>query len=168
MTHLFGASVTLRPVTNDDVPRLAAILSEPDVAQWWPRYDAERLRNELIESPEITALVIEVDGEVVGCAQYHEEPARDYRHATIDVFLDPLWHGKGLGTDAVRTLSRHLIYDKGHHRIAIDPAADNVKAIRAYQRVGFKPVGIMREYERSASGEWKDGLLMDLLKKDLH
>jgi aminoglycoside 6'-N-acetyltransferase len=45
---------------------------------------------------------------------------------------------------------------------------DNEKAIRTYKRVGFQPVGVMREYERNAEGEWQDGLLMDLLKQDLH
>jgi aminoglycoside 6'-N-acetyltransferase len=167
MSYLYGTAVTLRPVTDGDVRRLFEILAEPEVARWWPRYDEDRVRRELVESSDIVAFAVEAEGEVVGCAQYHEEPARDYRYATIDVFLDPAWHGKGLGTDAVRTLARHLVYDKGHHRLAIDPSADNEKAIRAYQRVGFKPVGVMRQYERNADGEWKDGLLMDLVKKDL-
>jgi len=167
MTLLYGTTVTLRPVTEADVERLTAILAQTEVAQWWPGYDEARVRRELVESAYITAFTIGVGGELVGCAQYHEEPARNYRYATIDVFLDPAWHGKGLGTDAVRTLARHLCYDKGHHRLAIDPAADNVKAIRAYQRVGFRPVGVMRQYERNAAGEWQDGLLMDLLKRDL-
>lgn len=167
MTLLYGTTVTLRPVTPDDVPRLAEILAEPEVAQWWPGYDEARARAELVDSAEIVAFAIEVAGEMIGSAQYHEEPARNYRYATIDVFLDPRWHGKGLGTDTIRTLARHLVYDKGHHRLAIDPPADNIKAIRAYQRVGFKPVGVMRSYARNSEGEWKDGMLMDLLKKDL-
>lgn len=169
MTLLYGTTVMLRPVTEADVPRLVEILAEPEVARWWPRYDEARVRRELAEGQQdIVAFAIEVTDEVVGCIQYHEEPSRDYRYATMDVFLDPAWHGKGLGTDAVRTLARHLVYDKGHHRLAIDPSADNEKAIRTYQRVGFQPVGIMRQYERSGEGEWKDGLLMDLLKRDLH
>lgn len=167
MTLLYGTTVALRPVTVDDVSRLTEILREPEVARWWPRYDEHRVRSELVDSSDIVAFGIEVAGELVGCAQYHEEPAPEYRYATIDLFLDPRWHGKGLGTDAIRTLARHLIFDKGHHRLAIDPATDNVKAIRAFQRVGFKPVGVMRQYQRTADGGWKDGLLMDLLKKDL-
>ncbi len=84
------------------------------------------------------------------------------------MFLHPAWHGRGLGADAVRTLARHLIHDRGHHRLAIDPAVDNVKAIRTYERVGFRQVGVMRAYERGADGSWHDGLLMDLLADDLH
>jgi ribosomal protein S18 acetylase RimI-like enzyme len=42
-------------------------------------------------------------------------------------------------------------------------AAVNAAAIRAYEKVGFRTVGVMREYWRSPDGSWRDGLLMDLL-----
>jgi aminoglycoside 6'-N-acetyltransferase len=49
----------------------------------------------------------------------------------------------------------------------IDPAADNLAAIRCYTKVGFRPVGVMRQYERSADGSWHDGLLMELLAGEI-
>ena len=52
---------------------------------------------------------------------------------------------------------------KNLHRITIDPAAANTAAIRAYEKVGFRPVGVMRSYERGPDGTWHDGLLMELL-----
>ena len=167
-TVLHGTQVTLRPVTQDDVEPLADILAEPEVARWWPRYDDPgRVRRDLLEAADTVVFAIEIDGDLVGSIQYVEEPAPDYRHASIDVFLHPAWHGKGLGTDAVRTLARHLVHDRGHHRLAIDPAADNEKAIRTYERVGFKRVGVMREYERNVNGSWQDCLLMDLIEREL-
>ncbi len=91
-----------------------------------------------------------------------------YRHANIDLYLDPSVHGRGLGQDAVRTLARYLLDVLGHHRLVIDPAADNEPAIRCYTAVGFRPVGVMRAYERDPEGTgWHDGLLMDLLRGDL-
>ena len=75
--------------------------------------------------------------------------------------------GAGLGAEAVRTLARHLIADRGHHRLTIDPAAANDRAIRAYERVGFRAVGLTRRYERGPDGAWRDGLLMDLLAEEL-
>ena len=57
---------------------------------------------------------------------------------------------------------------RGHHRLTIDPAAHNARAIKAYSRVGFKPVGVMRQYERGLDGAWHDGLLMDLLAEDFN
>lgn len=89
-----------------------------------------------------------------------------YRHASVDVFLATSHHGRGLGTEAIRLLARHLFEDRGHHRLTIDPAADNAAAIRAYEKAGFRPVGIMRGYERGPDGAWHDGLLMDLLREE--
>jgi aminoglycoside 6'-N-acetyltransferase len=61
-----------------------------------------------------------------------------------------------------------LIDERGHHRITIDPAASNPAAIRAYEKAGFEPVGVMRRYERDADGKgWHDGLLMELVVPDL-
>jgi aminoglycoside 6'-N-acetyltransferase len=90
-----------------------------------------------------------------------------YRYAGIDLFLASDRHGQGLGSDAVRTLARFLFDERGHHRLSIDPAAQNERAIRAYEAVGFRRVGIMREYERGPDGNWRDGLLMDLLAGEL-
>ena len=56
---------------------------------------------------------------------------------------------------------------RGHHRITIDPAAANSRAIRCYTGVGFRPVGVMRQYERGGDGRFHDGLLMDLLRGEL-
>jgi aminoglycoside 6'-N-acetyltransferase len=161
-TVLRGEMVTLRPATTDDVPRLAAIIESPDVARWWgsPFTVADLGGEDVI-------FAIEVDGRVAGLIQYLEENEPDYRHAAIDIFLAPEHQGRGLGPDAVRTLARHLFEQRGHHRITIDPADDNARAIASYRRVGFRPVGVMRRYERGRDGSWHNGLLMDLLREEL-
>ena len=120
-----------------------------------------------LEQPDVETFVIEHETKIVGAIQWQAETEPDYLHASIDIYIDPAVHGRGIGSDAVRTLARHLIVDRGHHRLVIDPAADNVAAIRCYTKVGFKPVGIMRSYERSLDGAWHDGLLMDLLADEL-
>jgi GNAT superfamily N-acetyltransferase len=66
----------------------------------------------------------------------------------VDIFLHPDWYGRGLGADAIGALARYLFQQRGHHRLTIDPAAHNQRTIRCYQRVGFRPVGIMRCHER--------------------
>jgi aminoglycoside 6'-N-acetyltransferase len=111
--------------------------------------------------------VIELEGDVVGAIQYDENDTPMYKSAGIDLFVTTPRHGQGIGTDAVRTLARYLIGERGHHRITIDPAADNAAAIRCYEKVGFRPVGVLRSYERGPDGSWHDGLLMDLLAAEL-
>ncbi|MEH0829468.1 MULTISPECIES: GNAT family N-acetyltransferase [unclassified Micromonospora] len=165
---LRGRSVTLRPVTDADVPALAAIRATPEVRRWW-RGGADlaaAVRAELADD-DLTAYAVEHDGRVVGLVQYYAEPDPDYRHAALDIYLDPAVHGTGLGGDAIRALTRHLVEAYGHHRFTIDPAAGNTAAIRAYAKVGFRPVGIMRRYERGEDGTWHDALLMELLADEL-
>lgn len=90
-----------------------------------------------------------------------------YRHAGVDIFLGHKYQGRGVGPEAIGLLARFLFERRGHHRITIDPAAANQRAIRCYRKVGFHPVGIMRQYERGNDGRFHDGLLMDLLRDDL-
>ncbi|MEV4497181.1 GNAT family N-acetyltransferase [Micromonospora arborensis] len=165
---LRGRAVTLRPATAADVPVLAQIRADPEVHRWWRGGDdlTEAVRADLGDD-DLHVYAIEHDGRVVGAIQWYAEPDPDYRHASLDIFLDPAVRGAGLGGDAIRTLARHLIDEYGHHRFTIDPAAANSAAIRAYAKVGFRPVGVLRRYERGADGRWHDGLLMDLLADDL-
>lgn len=168
-TTLHGASVTLRPATAADIPALTAIRSTPEVFARW-RGDPDAMAASIAEDfaePDTEHFVIEYEGRVAGAIQWSAEEEPDYRHAGIDIYLDPACHGRGLGTDAVRTLASHLITGHGHHRLVIDPAADNAAAIRCYTKAGFRPVGVMRDYERGPDGTWHDSLMMDLLARDL-
>lgn len=169
MTHsvLQGDRVTLRPLAEADLPRLLEVLQQPGVREWWPEYDMARLRADAFETPDVTSLAIEFSGEFVGLIMYTEQPDPYYKSAGIDITLDVEHLGQGLGSDAMRTLARHLFDERGHHRLTIDPAVANERAIGAYRKVGFKPVGIMREYERGAGGTWHDNLFMDMLSGEL-
>ena len=149
-----------------DKPVLRAILAEDDVARWWSPRGADIAVEGLYEDGEIV-YAIEVGGAVVGAIEYGEENEPDYRHASIDIFLNAAHQGLGLGGDAIRAMAMYLFGTLGHHRITIDPAAANERAVRAYRRIGFRPVGLMRAYERGADGAWHDGLLLDLLAGEL-
>jgi aminoglycoside 6'-N-acetyltransferase len=163
---LRGDRVVLRPLTAADRPRLREIRAEPEVARWWALGGTVEAAGEPDDDADVE-LAVELDGQLVGQVQYGEEAEPDYRHASIDIFLATAVHGQGVGSDAVRTLARYLFDERGHHRLTIDPAASNGRAIAAYARVGFKSVGVMRQYERGPDGTWHDGLLMDLLRDEL-
>jgi aminoglycoside 6'-N-acetyltransferase len=163
---LRGERVTLRPVREEDAGAILALLIEPSVARWWHHWDAARVRRDLLEQDEEHVLVIEVGGEVAGMLLVYEEPD-EYRHAALDVTLATAHQARGLGPEALRLAIAHLRDERGHHRFTIDPAAHNENAIRAYAKLGFKPVGILRQYELGADGRWHDGLLMDLLADEL-
>jgi aminoglycoside 6'-N-acetyltransferase len=164
---LAGGEVVLRPLRHDDRARLVEILAEPEVARWWGTADAETGADDLFDTSDHVPFAIELDGEVIGSIQFWEEDDPDYRHAGIDLFIGTEHHGRGHGPDALRTLARYLLERRGHHRLTIDPAVENTRAIRAYERVGFRRVGVMRSYERGRDGSWHDNLLLDLLTGEL-
>jgi aminoglycoside 6'-N-acetyltransferase len=166
--RLQGKAITLRPLTRPDFPALLQVLHDPTVARWWGEYDLARVEAEYgDDDDETVALAIEAGGEFAGMIQFSEETDPEYRHASIDIALKEAYQRQGLGPDAIRTLARYLFDERGHHRLTIDPAAHNTNAIRAYESVGFRRVGLMRGYERGADGTWHDGLLMDLVRGEL-
>lgn len=157
MKPITGRVVEILEPGDDELRAMRAIRRHPGVVERWGPDDS-------VEG----MLAIVAAGTVVGAIQFDEEDDPQYRHAGIDLFIDPACHRRGFGSDAVRALARWLFTERGHHRITIDPAADNTAAIRCYEKVGFRPVGIMRRYERVHSDQdWHDGLLMDLLAEDL-
>lgn len=166
---LRGEAVVLRPIRPTDREALLAVLRDPSVVAIWDTRGAEVSTDELLAGEKNwTVWAIEVDGEFAGSIQAAEDDdGGDYRHAGIDIFLSSAFQDRGLGTDAVRTMARYLIEVRGHHRLTIDPAAANARAIRSYEKVGFKPVGVMRQYERGKDGTYHDGLLMDMLADEL-
>lgn len=156
--------VRLRPPKLTDVTDLLEIWQTPDVSRWWPN-ENEASITATIEEPDddLTAFVIEVDAIVAGFLQVYEEKDPDYRHAGIDLMLSPALRGRGLGPMAIRQAIEWAA-QRGHHRLVIDPDAANSSAIRAYEKAGFEPVGVMRRYNFDHTlGKWTDGLLMELL-----
>jgi len=166
VTVLRGERLVLRPAVDADVDALAAIVAEPEVGRWWGDYDAERIRRDHLEDTRSETFAVEVDGRIGGLVLVAEEEDPDYRHAALDIGLATAFQGRGLGREALRVVIDHLVTARGHHRFTIDPDVDNERAIRCYRAVGFKPVGVMRQYSRAVRGEWRDGLLMDLLAEE--
>jgi aminoglycoside 6'-N-acetyltransferase len=160
--EILGEAVVLRPLTGADVPALLGILEEPEVAEWWRRAEWERL-----DERDAVTFAVTLDGAVVGCIQYSEETDPDYFSAAVDIFVSATVHGRGVGSDAMRTLLAWLIDVRGHHRLTVDPAAANARAVHVYAKLGFRPVGVLRDYERVAGGSWRDALLMELLASEL-
>jgi aminoglycoside 6'-N-acetyltransferase len=161
---LRGDNVTLRQVADADIDALAAFIDEPGVDRWWgpertPGYRRWEVGGE--------SFAIETrDGELIGWLGFEEESDAGYKSVGLDIFIADAHQGRGLGPDALRTAMRWFARERGHHRFSIDPAAANGRAIKAYGSVGFKPVGVTRKSELGRDGQWRDGLLMDLLVEE--
>ncbi len=159
MQEIRTERLLLRRVTDIDAMALRAIRATPEVHRWWGE-DPDS--NWMMTTTDGVPYAIVLADVVVGFIQISENPDPVYRSAGIDLFLDPSVQGNGYGREAVARMVQHLVTERGHHRITIDPSADNATAIACYRACGFQEVGIMRMYERDHDGNgWHDGLLME-------
>jgi aminoglycoside 6'-N-acetyltransferase len=161
VAELVGPNVRLTPIVAQDADALLTIHATPEVAAFWDPPDADF---PLADDPESARFTIRVGDDIAGLIQYGEETAPKYRHAQIDIFVGPAFHRRGVASEAIGLVIDHLLAERGHHRITIDPAAHNEAAIACYAKCGFERVGIMRNAERDTDGRgWHDVLLMELV-----
>jgi aminoglycoside 6'-N-acetyltransferase len=160
---LAGERMILRPPTDADAAPLLDILSEPEVSRWWVGYTTDRIRSEILESG--NALVMEIDGRCAGAIFLYPNDDPEYLHVVIHLFLGAEWYGNRYGAESLAIAIAHL-KSLGHHRFTLDPNVHNAPAIRSYERLGFRPVGVLREYQLRPDGTHEDGVLMDFVLSD--
>jgi aminoglycoside 6'-N-acetyltransferase len=172
MRLIEGLGVRLRPAGEEDRARFREILAHPEVATWWGDPDTEA--DEAVSpQQDVRTFAVERSQEggsghlVVGLIQAWEDTTPHYEHAGMDIAVHPDWHRKGIGGAVLYLLAHYLFEVEGHRRLTIDPAVDNKPAISLYRKLGFRPVGVMRAYERRGDGVVRDGLLMDMLAGEL-
>jgi aminoglycoside 6'-N-acetyltransferase len=97
-TILRGTQVELRPVMRDDVNELARIRATPEVYQrWGGGPDVAATITQALADVDVHSLTVVHEGRVVGMIQWSEEADPDYRHANIDIFVEPALQAWGLG-----------------------------------------------------------------------
>ncbi|CAG7602465.1 GNAT family N-acetyltransferase [Leucobacter soli] len=161
---LQGPLVTLRDPEEDDLPSILAVLEEPEVSFWWVGFDADRVRREFIDHPETTRL-IEVEGQAVGVLIVLRGEDPEYPTTVMHIFLSTAFRGRRIGEEAMALAIRHE-FSAGVTRITLDPNVKNHGAIRSYERLGFKPIGILRDYQVRPGGALEDALFLDLTRGD--
>ncbi|MEZ5912114.1 MAG: GNAT family protein [Paracoccaceae bacterium] len=111
------------------------------------------------------AWIIEAEGRLIGAIRLHSLNPVDRRAMLAIGILDPGALGRGYGGQAMRLLIAHAFGAMGLHRLGVRVLADNSRAIRAYQAVGFVIEGRERE-AALIDGAWQDDLIMGLLASD--
>lgn len=162
--ELRGPLVTLRDPREADTAPLVAILEEPEVAVWWVGYDAARVREEFIGHPETTR-IIEVDGQAVGALIVLRSEDPEYPTTIMHIFLSTAFRGRRIGEETLALAIRHE-FGEGVSRITLDPNVHNDGAIRSYERLGFRRIGILRDYQVRPGGTLEDALFLDLTRSD--
>ena len=139
-----GGGIGLTALTRDDEDCLDALLTEPEVAEWFDADGGELVA--LIEEPSVTPFLVRRDGVAAGYAQiYHANADAFWRdlgvpHQTIGIDLSlggAQNRGAGIGPRVIRALIDRAFAMQGVAQIIIDPHPDNVRALRAYAKCGF-------------------------------
>jgi aminoglycoside 6'-N-acetyltransferase len=147
--RVHGRLTSLRPADADagDVDRLVAWHADPEVSRFWDDETFTRTEmEERLARPDVEAWIVEENGEPVGYLQTHPEG--------LDMFLVPAARGRGLGPDAARAMARHLVDERGHTRVTVDPYEWNEKAVRAWERAGFVEVSRGHPPDEDHVTEW--------------
>jgi RimJ/RimL family protein N-acetyltransferase len=152
-----GAAYQFRPMTSDDLPLMRRWLDMPHVKEWWGEPDTElNYIRDMIDGHDTTRpFIFTVDGEPVGYIQYwfighHQNAEWVIDHpwlaelpadaVGVDLSIgDPARLAQGIGSGALRKFAEHLAA-QGHRTIIIDPDPANSRAVRAYEKAGFRAV----------------------------
>lgn len=146
----FGAPpVRLRPATLADAPLLRQWDDDPDVVASDP-HDDWHWEEELAEVPDWREpMIAELDGRPIGFLDIIDparEPSRYWGDVPPGLRAIDIWigtaadRGRGHGTEMMRQAIARCFAPPEVTAILIDPLASNVRAIRFYERLGFRPV----------------------------
>lgn len=161
---IVGPAVALRAPVQDDLEPLYAILQEPEVAFWWVGFSKERTQREFIDAPETTR-VIEVAGECAGALYVLRGEDPEYPTTVMHLFIGTRFRGRRIGEEALALAIRHE-FANGITRITLDPNEHNDGAIRSYERLGFKRIGVLRDYQVRPGGALEGAMFLDLTRSD--
>ena len=170
MTRLEGERVTLRPVAPDDHPLILRWQNDPEVA-WWMDYERtftlEDIHvSEARASEEGHPFVIEAGARPIGRIGLNDLSERD-RTCSIYVFIGERedW-SMGYGSDAMRLLLGWGFAEFDLYLVQLWSLATNARAIRAYEKVGFRVDGVLRERSLKSDGERYDRTYMSITRAE--
>ena len=169
---LLGDSVRLRAIERSDLSRCVRWLNDPEVVRYLAAYfplsmaQEERWFERLLSDEDRRVFAIEAeDGTHIGNIGIDGLDWKN-RSAALGIFIgeQECW-GHGYGTDAVRTLLRFAFEELNLHRVWLTVHDDNPRAIRCYEKCGFRQEGRDRE-ARFSNGEYHDELRMGILESE--
>jgi RimJ/RimL family protein N-acetyltransferase len=167
-----GTEIILRALEHDDLPHFVNWINDPEIRhfmamryplsmaeeeKWWQGFQ-EREDDYIfaIEAP---------DGNYIGNIGLHAVE-RENRQALLGIIIgNKAYWGRGYGTDAVRCMLRWAFEHLNLNRVYLTVYAYNKRAIRCYEKSGFRHEGVKRQAKYSA-GKYHDELMMGILRQE--
>lgn len=170
--NITGERVTLRAVEPSDIDVMYGL--ENDLQGWgvsgstqpFSRYLLERFvesqesgGGDIALSQQLRLMVDNQDGEVVGVVDLFEYDHYNHR-AGVGIYILSEYHRMGYGLDTLLTLERYCRSVLQIHQLWCGVAADNRASISLFERVGYREVGVKREWLWREGGRYEDELMM--------
>ena len=140
--------VSLRPAVRADWDLIRGWLVRPDIQERWGALSATEAEvNVALGSDHALCRIIIVDGEPVGYAHavdatlWGAELPQDLEPGTwdLDLFIASEEHrGKGVGQAALAQLKNEVFASTLALAVCVFPSIRNERAVRAYERAGFR------------------------------
>jgi aminoglycoside 6'-N-acetyltransferase len=148
----FEREYILRPMTAADLPMLRNWLEEPHVSEWWGDADEQfaLVRGDL-DDPAMEQFIVAIGDQPFAYLQCYDPSAwpenglgvQPMGTRGMDQFIgEPDMIGRGHGSSFIKSFLQRLIRS-GTPRIVTDPAPTNQRAVRVYEKAGFKSVGLV-------------------------
>lgn len=164
-------ALTIRALEDEDAHLLVKWLSDPVVLEFYEGRD-HPLNEELVresfyeDNDEVNRCIIQYNGVNIGYIQFYvidDEEKEAYSYSDyngiiygMDQFIgEPHYWNKGIGSLLITATVQYLIDFKGANKIVMDPQAWNMRALRVYEKSGFKKKKYLEKHE------WHEGELRD-------
>lgn len=170
---MIGSRITLSALQKDDSATLFTWINDPDVVRFSAPYAPVHEPNHTAWFERVTAdaarVVFAIRDRVslrlIGVVQLIElQPI--HRSAELVIRIgSQADRGRGIGTEALSLAVDFGFRHRNLQRIALKVFADNPRAIRAYEKVGFQREGLLRRAV-FIDGAWRDEVVMAMLSDD--
>lgn len=161
-----GRSVGIRDYRSSDEESLISMYAglSPESLRWsMPPYNRQRIERWISNmTNSIITVAVEKD-RVVGHLQISigtSPPFRDIGDLFIYIHQD--YQNLGLGAALMREGLR-LAQARRLHRVELTVVADNQRALKLYEKMGFQREGVKRENYHGEDGKYHDEIVMGIL-----
>ena len=169
---MVGDRIYLSPRNNEDLEKFTEWLNDFETTDYIGRsgtlvtLDGEKKYLEENSTPEAVFVIVTLDNDkMIGTVGLHEVNWLN-RTATLGVFIgDKEYRNKGYGTEAIRMIIEYGFKYMNLHNIKLDLMEFNTRALKCYEKCGFKEYGRRRKSE-FINGKYYDQINMDILAEE--
>lgn len=170
---IVGDKIYLRPLEMEDIDSFVLWLNDEEVRQYLSMTSPlNKIREkEWVENlykddrNTVLGIVVKENDQLIGNIGMHRISI-PHRQAGMGIFIgDKTCWSKGYGTEALKLIVGYGFDQLNLHRLHLTVFSFNARAIRTYEKVGFKREGVFREH-LYRNGKYHDVYYMAILENE--